>query len=125
MECFTCSQSDDRDPQLVRQIFGLTAHLMSKAPFWALRCTKGNRHLGGELDGRIRARCCSSEKASTPSKFTLSKPRSHARTAGRRTPATALAIALMTPERPGRSESSRLTAINASIWSVKALELPD
>jgi plasmid stability protein len=31
----------------------------------------------------------------------------------------------MTPERPGRSESFRLTAINASIWSVKELELPD
>jgi hypothetical protein len=31
----------------------------------------------------------------------------------------------MTPEPHGRSESFRLTAINASIWSVKALELPD
>jgi plasmid stability protein len=31
----------------------------------------------------------------------------------------------MTPERPGRSESFRLTAINASIHSVRALEYPD
>jgi hypothetical protein len=31
----------------------------------------------------------------------------------------------MTPEQCGRSESFWLTAINASIWSVKALESPD
>ena len=31
----------------------------------------------------------------------------------------------MTPERPGRSESFRLTAINASIRTVKAVRLPN
>jgi hypothetical protein len=41
------------------------------------------------------------------------------------TPAEALDILTAGPERPGQSESFRLIAINASIWSVKALELLD